>query len=533
MKIEEYYKSTHCAADVKQCEKIQKNKVMLVNAPNIKELGAAGNYSNFPAIGIVSLGARIQKDYTEVQLKVVDGGVLEVEEILDHVDDFKPDLLGISVLTSTYSEGLKIARHAKKMFDSTIVLGNDHVGFFPELVLKKRPFVDYVVAAEIGEEAFSFIVGKEFKQPIKYFFPNAGEDGIYYRNEDKIEVIHFTTKQLSMIYADEMDIPNVNLILEDYKRVIENYNKAYGKFHDQKVKPFIVNNLRGCGKWKTPCLECSIRDLRINQGDSNFFWKMVDYYNKKYGMNFFFEVCDSFLSAPNYIKDLIRVMPFDPKKRGIAFEVYARANDIVNNKESISWLETLNVKRVMIGLESGDDKMLDSINKGNRSANLSPVQINYEALRKLDQAGITFHASFVLGILGETKETLNNTLNFIAKIAKDFRKHLATLEASALIPLPNSPAWDYLLLSEKPKFRIEGGVEASLANYDIKLDDKTIKELRKKYENKDLLNTRELGKDWVKYFTHITWNDIEEAVSKCTQIGRETDASLGTVDVIM
>ncbi len=80
---------------------------------------------------------------------------------------------------------------------------------------------------------------------------------------------------------------------------------------------------------------------------------------------------------------------------------------------------------------------------------------------------------------------------------------------------------------------MEWGVEVSLANYGIRLDEKTKKKLRNKYKNKDLLNTNELGKDWIKYFTHITWNDIEEAVNKCTQIGRETDASLGTVNVIM
>ena len=139
--------------------------VMLINAPMKEELGTVGNYAVFPAIGVLSLGTRIRLDYPEVKVKVMDGGISRYAEISSQIDSFKPQVVGLSVLTGTYGEGLKLAEYAKTNYKSTIVLGNDHVGFLPELILKNRPYVDYVVAAEIGEEAMSYLVGKEFGLP--------------------------------------------------------------------------------------------------------------------------------------------------------------------------------------------------------------------------------------------------------------------------------------------------------------------------------------------------------------------------------
>jgi radical SAM superfamily enzyme YgiQ (UPF0313 family) len=516
----------NATADARLCG-LKRSDVMLINAPLKEELGTVGNYAVFPAIGVLSLGTRIKRDYPGVELLVADGGISRYAEIVAQMDAAKPRLVGLSMLTGTYEEGLRLAEHAKNAYGSTIVVGNDHVGFLPELILRNRPYVDYVVAAEFGEEAMSYLVGRELGLPQLYDFPNHGENAIYFRNGDGIEALRFPTKEMSATYRDEGDIPRIDLMLENFKTITENYNRIYGKWHDHWMIPFVINNARGCGMWKAPCMMCSIRDLRLREGEPELFWKTVEHYNEKYGVNFFFEVCDSFLSFPKYVKRLIETMPFDPRERGIEFEVYARANDIVNNSHAITWMKELNVTRANVGVESGDDTMLASINKRNSCKGLSPAEINYKALSMLTDAGITFHNSFVLGILGETRETMNHTLEFMQRVAIDFRSNLTTLEASSLIPMPNSQAWDYLLTRENPKFKIEGGVDASLARYGISLDDSIKQMLRDKYDNRDLLDSYELGKDWIKYFTHVTWDDIGIAVKKSKEIGKGTKATLG------
>ena len=231
------------------------------------------------------------------------------------------------------------------------------------------------------------------------------------------------------------------------------------------MTPFVINTARGCGQWKAPCVQCSIRELSPKEGTAEFFWKTVDYYNKNFGVNFFFEVCDSFLSFPKYVKKLVETMPFDPKERGIEFEVYTRANDVVNNKEAISLLKALNVTRVNVGIESGDDAMLGSINKGNRSRGLTPSQVNYEALRRLTKAGITFHQLVGAGDTRRDQRDAGQHPGVHAEDSNRLQDNLTTLEASSLIPMPNSPGMGLSARRGEPEVQVEGGVEASLAKY--------------------------------------------------------------------
>ncbi len=504
------------------------SRIMLVNAPS-SEVRNAGNYAAFSAVGTVSLATRIRNAYPRIELRVMDGGIRTAQEIREEMDSYRPSLVGISVLTPTYTEGLELAEYAKRNHGSKTVLGNDHASFFPEMILANRPYVDYVVRAEIGEIPIVHIVEKEFGLSPGIKVPGYGEEAVYFRNAGKIQSAQFPKSKLSDVYQMPEDIPDLGFIEDDMKIIKRNYNMRYGRFHLSERTPVVVNNVRGCGNGELRCTYCSIYDLSLNAGSPEFFWQTVKYYNKNYGINFFFEACDSFLTFQKYIRDLIETMPFDPKERDIELEVYARANDIANVDASINWLRKLNVTRVNLGLDSGDDNMLRFLRKGNKSMNalLSPSQINYEAVKRLAEAGITVHASFPFGSLGETYESLESTLTFIEQMAKDYGNSIATLEASELVPLPNSPSWDILLSREIPVFEFAGGIDCLLGEAGIELNADVREYLILKYGNRDLLGITELAKDWTKYFTHIRWEDVEKAKETVENIAKSIGAVYG------
>lgn len=350
---------------------------------------------------------------------------------------------------------------------------------------------------------------------------------MFFREKGKLTTVSFPKRRLTQVYNDSASIPNLELILDDLEIAKKNYNAKYGNRHESERRPMIINNVRGCGNGKRRCIYCGIYDLNLNAGDPNFFWETVESYNAKYGINFFYEVCDSFLSFPKYVQQLIATKPFDPKKKDVGFEVYARANDVVTVPGAISWLKELNVTRVNLGLDSGDDCMLEFLRKNNKNSIVSPVQINYNAVKRLAEAGISIHASFPLGSLGETQESLENTLGFIEKISGNYGPSIATLEASELVPLPNSPAWDIFLSKENPIFDFNGGIGRALTEAGIYLDEKTKARLREKYENQDFLKTEELARDWTAYFTHINWGNIERAKERVSKIARGIGAVYG------
>ena len=510
-------------------------KVMLVNAPNPVDGNTSGNYAVFPALGVVTLGTQLQKQFGDnVHVSVADGGVHSKNEIKSRIAKEQPDMVGISVLTPTYGEGLDISRYAKQQ-GTTTVLGADHASFFPNELIGRRDYVDFVVQAEGGEVPLTYLVGQETGRSLALPVVQNGPEKIYGRqNSRAVEVASFPKFRVKGTYQNNDDIPNLELIADDLETLARNYNRRYGSFHDSERRPIVVNNVRGCGNGqkKKRCTYCSIWDLQLNEGNPDFFWKTVQQYNERYGINFFFEVSDSFLTFQRYVQKLVETKPFNPKKRDIEFEVYARANDIVNWKDSVAMLKALNVTRVNLGLDSGDDTMLQYLRKNNRDKSgriQSPSELNYESVRKLADAGMTVHASFPLGSLGETQQSLENTLQFIERLADDFPDHLATLEASELVPLPHSPAWDMLTSAKTPMFdfQVDGGLEGMLHQAGINLPQGVKERLKAKYVGEDLLDIEELAKDWTQYFTHVAWDDIERAKRRVNRTASRIGAMYG------
>ena len=507
---------------------MENQKILLINSPNPSQGNNAGNYSAFPSLGVVALGTAIKYNFPGLEVKVIDGGTKSTGEIEQVMNEYKPGVTCLSVLTTTYNEGLKLAEYAKNNFDSKVILGNDHASFFPEIILDKRGYVDYVVKAEFGEKLLLDILNCEFFG--KKISGGKGPEKIYMRSPDgKIISASSPKPALEKAIAYYNAVPDISLLIEQLPDYVESYNNKYGKFHSSKRIPFVINNVRGCGNGEYRCTYCSIYDLGLSSGKSEQFWQIVKRQNEEYGINFFFEVCDSFLTFRKYIKKLIETMPFDPKDKDIEFEVYARANDVVNMKDSIQMLKKLNVTRVNLGLDSGDDNMLKMLRKRNKDNydGLSSSMINYEAVRKLAEEGITIHASFPLGSLGETKNSLKSTVSFIERMAKDFEPYLATLEASELVPLPDSPCWDMLLGNNDSKFTYNGGLDGMLKEANVNVTETVMESLREKHSGMDLLDTDLLVQDWVKNFTHVDWQDIEEAKREVQKIAEGIGAVYG------
>jgi radical SAM superfamily enzyme YgiQ (UPF0313 family) len=371
---------------------------------------------------------------------IADGTIHSTHDIRMKIDEFQPGIVGIGILTPTYQEGRAIAEYAHEK-GAKVVFGNDHASIMAEQIVKTRNYVDYVVKAEDGGAPFSYIVGVENGPTGMPPAPgNVGNRAkVLFRQGRSVASLEFPEKRLVMV-PDFGFVPK-----DDMGRYAENYNKRYSRFHKRERTPGLINNATGCSNGKHPCIYCGIYDLGIDTGPAAHFWKMVADANEKYGMDFFMETYDNFLSSPRYVKALLGEMDrigINPAESGIEFEVYSRADDILAQKEAIGMLKKMNVTRVNLGIDSGDDGILVALGKNmNRHLGMRPSEINYRAIEMVANAGMTFQMSFVLGARGETQESLGNTVEFVRAVAKNFPNAMALVEASELAPLPNSPSW--------------------------------------------------------------------------------------------
>ncbi|HPZ10536.1 MAG TPA: radical SAM protein, partial [Candidatus Eremiobacteraeota bacterium] len=96
-------------------------------------------------------------------------------------------------------------------------------------------------------------------------------------------------------------------------------------------------------------------------------------------------------------------------------------------------LKEMNVTRVLLGAESGSDKILKYYRKG------QTVQDNQRVIDLCFHYGIELTASFIIGAPVETEEDLLETYNFIKKNSSKFwNVHIDPLD-----PLPGTEIWNY------------------------------------------------------------------------------------------
>ncbi len=481
-------------------------KVLLANAPNPTANGNASNYACYPHIGIIQLATAMRDAFGDrVEVRVVDGGISNTTEVQKEVRRFEPDLVGVSALTPTYGEALKIADTAKQS-GAKVVLGDDHAGFFPELILANRTAIDYIVANDMGETPFVELGGALLSGASLTDVSSL----VHRRGET---VIANPAPRYAL--AKRNTIPDLAFIREELDVYTRNYREQFGHLHDHTVTPITVNNARGCENGYKRCTYCSIADLTVNTGEPGEFWKTVDLYNREFGINLFFEVYDSFTASPRYVDALIDATPPHLRRRidngELEVMVYARALGLTK-RNNVDKCRRLGVTRVNIGLDAADPEMLEAQRK-----NKTTDATNLEAIRLLNEAGISVHASYIAGAPGERPRTLDRTIEGIRRMLGEVE--LSSVEFSRFIPLPNSPAWDLLVDYEQPSFfKTSTEIDAYLAELDIIITPEKRAELYKRFGKQDLLDIDELAAAWAENFTHISEDYALQRVADVDQL---------------
>jgi hopanoid biosynthesis associated radical SAM protein HpnJ len=108
---------------------------------------------------------------------------------------------------------------------------------------------------------------------------------------------------------------------------------------------------------------------------------------------------------------------------GMTWSCNARANV---NYETLKAMRDNGLRLLLVGYESGDQRILDNIKKGIR------IGEAVEFTRNCRKLGITIHGTFILGLPGETHETIRQTIEF-AKALDVF-----SIQVSLAAPYPGT-----------------------------------------------------------------------------------------------
>ncbi len=112
--------------------------------------GAGWNQGSFPPLGLLYLGSSL-KTAPGVRVGLVDGfgEGLSIGRTVERILALEPDLVGVSLTSRNFQEGLEVVRKIKQARPRVVtVCGGIHAGLFDDLLLKETPELDLVLRGE-------------------------------------------------------------------------------------------------------------------------------------------------------------------------------------------------------------------------------------------------------------------------------------------------------------------------------------------------------------------------------------------------
>lgn len=115
------------------------------------------------------------------------------------------------------------------------------------------------------------------------------------------------------------------------------------------------------------------------------------------------------------------------KPLGISWVINARANC---DYETLKIMRDAGLHHVIVGYESGDEQILKNIKKGVTKAQAIEFTKNCKKL------GITIHGAFIMGLPGETRETIKETIEYAKMLDLD------SIQVSLASPYPGTEFYE-------------------------------------------------------------------------------------------
>lgn len=390
------------------------NKVLLIQPPyTINKSEPKGCQ---PPLGLAYIAAVLEQEGYDVKIldAVVEGYEIEnqendkgliryglsFEQIEKIINDYKPDLVGISCLFSAqHKNALLVANLVRNILnDCVIVMGGAHPTVAYTEILNTN-FVNYVILGE-GEYSFKNLISTLNEKKVV-----DGIDGLAYKKNDVISV---NPKTIFIQNLDELPFPARHLLpMDKYFKI----NRPHGTTSLMSPNTNMITS-RGC---PANCIFCSIHCV--------------------WGKSFRARSPENVVQEIRHLRDMYGIkelqfgddnLTFDKKRAKSIFNLmieekidiyWTTPNGVAAyaiDNEMIGLMKKSGCYRVCLAVESGDEYVLHNIiNKPLKLEKIKPL------VEEFHKAKIAVDGFFVLGFPDETKAQMKTTFNFASSINFD------------------------------------------------------------------------------------------------------------------
>jgi radical SAM superfamily enzyme YgiQ (UPF0313 family) len=333
-----------------------------------------------------------------------------LEAVLELTRDFKPQLAVLDTSTPSIHSDIQVAERIKKENpDCFIALVGTHVSALPEETLGLNTSIDAIARGEYDFTLRDLASVIDSKGDLK------DVPGLSFRSNGEI------LRNIDRPYMKNLDdLPFVSSVYKRHLKV-ENYFYSITK-HPQ----ITIMTSRGCPYQCSFCVyPQTIHGHTYRRRSVSNVIEEFKFIKKEFP-----HVKEIFIEDDTFTLDRKYCAEFSEKIISEGINIPWTANSRVDvSEETLKHLKGANCRLLCIGIESGDQTILDNIRKG-----IKLEQIK-EFVKDAKRIGILVHACFMVGNPGETRETLKKTLNFAKGIKPD------TVQFFPLMVYPGTEAY--------------------------------------------------------------------------------------------
>jgi len=367
-------------------------KVLFINPPFVHYGGMEGHGGKNTPLNLAYLASYVREQKKDVEVKIIDAEGLELslEQLYEQVDEFSPDVIGITCPTPVYHIVKGICSELKKKDNVVpIVLGGPHPTAMPGDILKEMD-ADVAVIGE-GEETFVELIRTiENRQTLDSI------NGIAYKENGDIKI---NSRRALIPNLDSLPFPAKDLLPID-----KYYLPPTKRIKSERATNMVTS--RGCPFACTFCMAKTIwgRKTRL-RGVQN----VVD--EIKENVEVFklteFSFHDELFT---FKKERVITLCREILKQGldISWVCQARAGSV--DLDMLRIMKEAGCGMIGFGFESGNQRILNLMNKK------ESLQNAVESVKLCKKAGIGVEGAFILGYPGEDEQSIQDTIDFALRL---------------------------------------------------------------------------------------------------------------------
>jgi len=327
-----------------------------------------------------------------------------LEPVLDAAKQH--ELCVVHTSTPSFTSDVKVAQ-AMKDVNPALKIGfvGAKVAVQPAESLQQGAPIDFVARNEFDFTCLEVAEGRDF----------AAIDGISYRDANGL-LVHNKDRAI-LQDMDQLpfvsDVYNRDLRIEDY-------------FIGYLMHPYVsIYTGRGCKSRCTFCLwPQTVGGHTYRVRSPGHVAEEVRSIQKNFP-----QVREIFFDDDTFTDNLPRAeaIALELGKLGVTWSCNAKANV---PRTTLKVLKDNGLRLLLVGYESGNQQILHNIKKGMR------IETARQFTKDCHELGVKIHGTFILGLPGETKETIQETIRF----ATEINPH--TLQVSLAAPYPGTFLYD-------------------------------------------------------------------------------------------